>query len=317
MARFFCLFFLFLRIVSFCADFDYAVIGTSPISLFEALYKQAEGNRVVILEAASECGGAWKSITACGIEHVDMGCHEIGSTAELNRFLEVYGGCQITPSKSGSYYFSQGCFELIDHLLKRALHANIPLMLGCKVGSIAFDAKTKTPFLHTTHGVISTSKIVVTPGSSLAIQPSNAQGTPRKFYHLYLLTQDPGPIRFSYRNGSSKGVSRMMNLSSCVGLENTGRQLIVFQTYSEEQFQNPQQLLDDLKKAKLVDPNAYILKTDTYIYEQGPYFQIGRLPPAHHAFFEQLNTSHFNIIARYAPKWETLLKPYAELNINN
>src|SRR5580658_9467362 len=79
----------------FGSDFDFAFVGSSPVLLFEALYKHHLGERIAIFEAASECGGAWKSIDICGVSHVDMGCHEIGSTPALNRFLEEYAGCSM------------------------------------------------------------------------------------------------------------------------------------------------------------------------------------------------------------------------------
>ncbi len=60
-------------------DFDYIVVGSSPFSLFEAIYKRCLGNRVLVVEQGAECGGAWKSITICGVPHVDLGCHEFGA----------------------------------------------------------------------------------------------------------------------------------------------------------------------------------------------------------------------------------------------
>ncbi len=109
----------------FGADFDCAIVGTSPVPLFEALYRHHSGERVLILEAAAECGGAWKSIDICGIAHADMGCHEISSSIDLNRFLEDYAGCSMISCHT-NYYFSNGCFELINNLLKRIRAAGIP-----------------------------------------------------------------------------------------------------------------------------------------------------------------------------------------------
>lgn len=313
------LFLLLVHSFLIAVDFDCAVVGTSPIPLFEALYKHASGQRVLILEAAPECGGAWKSIDICGVRHADMGCHEISSSPELNRFLEEFAGCRILPTTNNTYYFAQGCFELIDHLLKRIAAAGIVLMTNCKVESVTFDLETNSALLHTPKGTFSASKIVVSPGSSFPINPSPSSPptlAPHKFYHLYLLIQDPTPARFSYHAGVTAGVSRVMNLTSCLGLENSGRQLIVLQTHSDQLFGNPKALLDDLKRVKLLDATAYLLQFDTYIYEQGPHFQLGRLPPNQQAFFEVMNTSHFNRILQYASKWKTILKPYAELGIN-
>src|SRR5262245_59254170 len=119
----------------FGADYDSAIVGTSPIPLFEALYRHHSGERVVIFEAAPECGGAWKSIDICGVAHADMGCHHIGSTQDLNRFLEVYGGCSMIACHT-NYYFSKGCFELVGNLMKRIKAAGILLLTNCRVESL-------------------------------------------------------------------------------------------------------------------------------------------------------------------------------------
>lgn len=311
MRRCLCFFALLLQSTLFSVDFDYAVVGTSPFLLFEALYKHASGYRVLILEAANECGGAWKSIEACGVPHVDMGCHEIGSTPELNRFLEEYAGCSLVKTNY-SYYFSEGCFELIDHLLERVSKTNIVLRTNCRLNSVTLDAKAKIASLQTTDGIFTACKIVVTPGSSFVINPAKTaqKNYVREYFHLYFLIQDPTPPRFSYHGGVSAGVSRMMNLTSYAKLANTGRQLIVFQTHTRKQFENHESFLNDLKRTGLIDMGAYLLKTDTYVYEQGPPFQINQLTPEQQSFFELINTSHFNVIGQYAAKWKTVLTPY-------
>jgi len=304
--------FVLFSINLFGADFDCAVIGTSPVSLFEALYRYHSGDRVLILEAAHESGGAWKSIDICGVAHADMGCHEISSSPELNRFLEEYGGCSIISGHT-NYYFSQGCFELIDHLLKRIKAACIPLYNDCRVESVQLDQNKKECMLKTKMGTFTSSKIVVTSSTSFAIDGIATQGRGvHKFYHLYLLLQDPTSPRFSYHSGITSGVSRMMNLTLFVGIGSSGRQLIVLQTYSDQQFDQADLIIADLKKTNLIHPEAVLLQAESYVYEQGPYFQIGHLNQSQQSFFEVLNTSHFNVIGNYAPKWKTKLPPYVE-----
>jgi len=296
----------------FSADYDSAIVGTSPVPLFEALYRHYSGEKVIVLEASSECGGAWKSIDICGVLHADMGCHEISSNPELNRFLEEYAGCNMI-SCNTNYYFSKGCFELVDNLVKRIRSAGIALLTDCKVESVHLDLNKNEGALQTSKGVFTASKIVVTPGSSFEVAgaPAPGRGT-HKFYHLYLLLQDPTPPRFSYHSGMTAGISRMMNLTSFLGLGSEGRQLIVLQTYTDQQFDKAAQIMEDLKKTNLVDAGAYLLKAESYIYEQGPYFQMGLLNPNQQQFFELLNTSHFNIINTYASKWKKAIPPYAE-----
>lgn len=306
------LLFILLTFSLFGADFDCAIVGTSPVPLFEAIYRHHLGQRVLIIEAGAECGGAWKSIDICGIQHADMGCHEISSSPDLNRFLEEYAGCSMISCRT-NYYFSRGCFELVDNLLKRIRAAGIPLYTSCKVETVRLDTQQNMAVLNTSQGVFTATKIIVTPGSSFEIEgrPSPARGS-NKFYHLYLLLQDPTAPRFSYHSGMTSGISRMMNLTSFVGIGPTGRQLIVLQTYSDQIFAKADTLVQDLKRHNLIDSGAYLLKAESYIYEQGPYFPRGQLSATEQTFFDVLNTSHFNVIGTYAPKWKKVLPPYIE-----
>src|SRR5579872_1782734 len=131
--------FLLVHVSLFAVDFDVVVVGTSPFSLFEALYQSHSGKKVLILEQEAECGGAWKSIHICGIPNVDLGCHMIGNNMALKAFLEEYAGCTFVshdnpqePFSSGKselgYYFSKGCYELIDHLLRQIRATDIVLL---------------------------------------------------------------------------------------------------------------------------------------------------------------------------------------------
>jgi hypothetical protein len=306
------LWFFFLFIASlFSADYDCAIVGTSPVPLFEALYRHYSGERVLVLEAAQECGGAWKSIDICGIDHADMGCHDLASTPDLNNFLEEYAGCRMIPSQT-NFYFSKGCFELIGNLLKRIKDAGISLFTGCRVQSVQLDQEKKVACLKTVKGTFTARKIVVTQGSSFEIDGIGRAGAPHKFYHLYLLLQDPTPNRFSSHPRSVAEVSRMMNLTPFLNLAETGRQLIVLQTPSEGALGKADSFVSELKRANLIDPGAYLLKAEPYVYEQGPPFPMSQLRENQKMFFEMLNTSHFNVIANYMPKWSKILPPYRE-----
>jgi hypothetical protein len=296
----------------FGSDFDFAFIGSSPILLFEALYKHHRGEKIAIFEAAERCGGAWKSIDICGIQNVDMGCHEIGSTPSLNSFLERYAGCSMI-SHHEKYYFSKGCSELIENLLKRVRAADIPLFMSCRVNSVALNVEKQEAALETEMGRFTASKLVVTNGTSLTIDGVGAtEKNMQKFYHLYLLIEDPTPQRFFYHSGTSSGLSRVVNLTHCAGMELSGLQMIVLQTHSSEHLEKANLFFEDLKKARLIDSGANLLKVESYIYEQGPYFRMNQLTPSQQAFFELLNTSHFNVINTYAAKWSQVLPPYKE-----
>ncbi len=308
--------FLFLQVCLFATDFDCVIVGTSPFSLFEALYQFHSGKRVLILEEAPSCGGAWKTIDICGIPHADLGCHQIGHDMQLKAFLEEYAGCKIVsmdhpllpfdPAKSpNGWYFSQGCFELIDHLLKLVATTDIVLLTNRKVETVSVDPMQKIATVVTKERAFTTSQLIVTPMSCI----SNPYGK-LKYCHLYLLIQDPTPPRFSYHYGVGSGVSRLMNLTHFVGLSNTGRQLIVVQVHSDQYLANGQMILDALKSQKLVDPSAYILKAEPYVYESGSFYQSSIAQMGAQGIIEMLQTGHIQNLSNYISKWQKALKPY-------
>ncbi len=308
------LLFLLFQLCLCAADFDCIIIGTSPFSLFEALYHSHSGRKVLILEEAFDCGGAWRSIDICGVSHVDMGCHSIGKNGEVKRFLEEYAGCKpIYLDDQQGWYFSQGCFELIDHLMQLIANTDITLCTNCKAESATINAQQKIATVLTKNGAFTTHKLIVTPMSCISFNIEAPQEFKKKgYYHLYLLIQDPTNPKFSYLNGISKGVSRLMNLTSFVGLAGTGRQLIVVQTHEEKGLSRGQTYLDDLKSKKLIDPSAYLIKAETYIYETGAFHQGLIAKMGAQEIVEILQTGHIEGLAKFIPKWKQALKPFKD-----
>lgn len=298
----------------FAADFDVIVVGTSPFSLFEALYQSHSGKRVLILEEASECGGAWKTISICGIPHVDLGCHLASNDPVLGDFLEVYAGCSLVQQEhpklpaepSTHFYFSKGCFELIEHLLHLIAATDIVLLTNTKLESVSFDPSRTFAIAHTQNQNFSTRKFILTPASCFDT-PSFCKS---KYYHLYLLVQDPTPPRFSYHGAMGNGIIRAMNLTCFSGLEGTGQQLIVLQVSHEDAFRNGADLLAVLKNRQLTAAEAYLLRSDPYIYEVGALNQ--KQIAQEQDFFEVLQTGNFGNLVHHVPKWKQVLKPYLE-----
>lgn len=319
------LFLLIFQISIFATDYDCVVVGSSPFSLFEALYQDQSGQKILVLEEAAEFGGAWKGIDVCGIRNVDLGCHQIGNDLNLKNFLEKYAGCTIVsmdhpnqtyhPGNSpNGWYFSRGCYELIENLIKLIAATRIELMNNTRAETIIIDRSQKIAIVQTKTGSFTTKKVIATPMSSFNLEPNSSPQTygKSKHYHLYMLIQDPTPPRFSYQAGIVKGASRMMNLTPFVELAGTGRQLIVIQTYHEQYLANAQMFLDGLKHKNLIDQGAYILETETYIYESGAFHQGLISSSGAQGIIEMLQTGHFQSLSSHIPKWQTVLKPFHE-----
>ena len=309
-------------------DFDVVVIGTSPIPMCEAIYQAFSGKTVLLLDRWPESGGAWKSITACGIPHADMGCHQlVGANIAVKEFLEKRVGCTMVAmekplepcsekQRCPDFYFSKGCYELIHNLERIISKTNIVYLLNHKVDMVVVE---RGQVIVQTNGMSFTAQKVITiPGSYFQVEGVAAtlqKPSASKYWHLYLLVQDGEGPKFSYQNYSFSGISRCMNLTHFVGLTDTGKQLFVFQAYNEAILTQGQAILEDMKRKSLIGASAYIVNTDSYIYEQYPYNTSWyyQLAPEARIYFEILDTSAFGSFSRYLSKWEQSIPLFKEL----
>ncbi len=320
--KYFWLFFLFAGALCAEVDYDCIVVGTSPTSLFEAIYQTCLGKKVLVVEKATECGGAWKSITICGIEHADMGCHEFGNAERVKKFLEEYAGCTIVPNApthhsvrdNWGFYPSRGCYELIHNLELLMQKLGTVLLLNSSLESVFIDHARKIAEVRVNGVHLTTSKIIVTNGAEIILENPecrNFSSSPKKtrYPHLYLLISDPTASRFTYINTPNDKASRAMNMTRFVGLEGSGMQLIVFQVHNETFLGYGEHFLYQLKLKQLVDSNAKILQTDQYIYEQAVFNQtsLNQFP------FEFIATGHIGLIDNFLPKWKRVLRPWKEI----
>lgn len=312
---------LFFSISLFGVDYDCILIGTSPFSLFEALYQYKTGKKVLILEESSVCGGAWKGIEICGLTNVDLGCHHIGADFELKTFLETYAGCHIVsmdhpqdpfdPGNSpNGWYFSKGCYQLIENLLMQIRETNIVLLTEEKAENALIDKGGKIVTVQTKTNSFTTYKLILTPMSSIALNhsPQLEKSAKTHYYHLYLLIQDPTPPCFTYQKSKIRGISRIMNLTHFVDLAHTGRQLVVVQTQKEQLLHDPEAILEMLKKEHWLDESAYILRAEPYIYESGTFYQGLIQQTGAQGMVELLQTGHLRNLTKYIPKWEKAFK---------
>ncbi len=308
-------FLFFFHLTLFATDFDCILVGTSPFSLFEALYQSQLGKKVLILEEANTCGGAWKSLTICGIPNVDLGCHQIGKNLELKTFLEEYAGCKLVcidnphllfnpETCQGGYYFSQGSFELIHNLLKRIEKTDIVLRTNHKVDRVFIDLPQKIATVHTENQTFTTSKLIVTPMSSFDIFPYSFSFPKTNHYHLYLLIQDATAFRFTYLQKVGYGMKRIMNLTPFVNLIDPNQQLIAIQTHDAKNLSNPDFFLDVFKKLNLIDTTALLLQSEPYIYETGSFYTEMIEKMGAEEIVEVLQTGNFANLVRYLDRWK-------------
>jgi len=309
-------------------DYDYVFIGTSPIPMIEATYRAQTGARVLMLEAGHVVGGAWQAIDICHIHNVDMGCHQIGYDQQMRRFLETYIGCKLVamndPYGSGTTlhssdngaYFSHGCHELMTNLSHLAQASGVTILLDHKLQSIHLDFDREVAEIKTNNKSFTVAKLIVTPHSDIVIE--NFPNLPKPQYskhpHLYLLVTDPTPMRFTYINGFCKGISRAINLTAFLPeLEGTDQQLIAIQTHDTKCVTSASQFLAEFIKRDFLDPSAFIITAESYVYNQ-PHFNFCEIQNAHpnaRLFFELLPTDAIWNLSQHIKKWEKVFTPFA------
>jgi len=78
-------------------QFDVAIIGSGPISLFEAIHQAQQGKSVAIIEEKDNLGGAWTSVEYEPGHRYEIGCHIWDINKEAYRFVEEYLGEKLKP----------------------------------------------------------------------------------------------------------------------------------------------------------------------------------------------------------------------------
>lgn len=306
------------------ADFDVAIVGTSPVSLLEAIYHVYSNERVLIIEADEVLGGAWKSIDVCGIAHVDLGCHLIGSDQKLKTFFETYFGCdfvcldhfmeRMDPNHarcSNGYYFSGGCHELISKLSSVIDGCDNAVLVQNRLESVFFDLERGCVDLKMSGLHLTVKKLIVTPASQFHVDHpgfDNARSSRHKIDHLYVLLEEEGPVRFTYQNGITSGMFRAMNLTPFLEMSEGNTQLIVIQTNGNAGVGDLDRFLDALKSKGLLTEKARALTVDTYSYSQSLVNTIA-MKEVGGPLIEVLDSSSFSGMSRYLDKWTSVLRP--------
>jgi hypothetical protein len=323
---YFFFFSLIFLIQGFCTvDFDCVFVGSSPFCLLEAIYQSKMGKKVVVIEKESQCGGAWQTISVCGIPDVDLGCHEIGADAELELFLKNCLGCRLVsldrpldPFTTENecpqgFYFSKGCSELIEKIQELIRKTDVSLWLDTQI--LEVEIEQDVALVKTNRGNLTTDKIFATQMSAFSIREQE-KFFPREdlkkesFYHFYFLVEDPIPPSFSYTSESIPKAQRAMNLTHFTCLSGTGRHLLIVQTRSKTA--NGEELFYALQKQRLVSDKAILLDQEFREYQRFRSIQnvIHRLNQGE-KFFHFLETTRLEHFSQYIPKWKEVLEPLA------
>ena len=75
--------------------YDFVVVGTSPIAITEAIFLQSQGKKVLLIDDASDFGGAWKTVHYASIPEIEIGCHIWDVEKRVTSFLDEFYGLEL------------------------------------------------------------------------------------------------------------------------------------------------------------------------------------------------------------------------------
>ena len=160
-----------------------------------------------------------------------------------------------------------------------------------------------------------TSQVVLSNNSDIEIENPQSrmmQSQRVQLYpHIYLLIDDPTPVRFNYRTLSINGATRAMNVTPFIGLES--QQLIALQVSNSGCFDLGEIYLAELKKQGLIDIQATLVDQESITYKQVLLNRtlLHPLGDRVRQFVEFIDTSHICNISLHIDRWKRVLKPWS------
>ena len=111
-------------------QFDFAIVGSSPLMILQAILLVGYGKKVCILEQSSQYGGAWKKIKLPDGSYSEVACHLIESFPYVYSYLEAISGVPFVPlsNKPVRVFRSGFSFPYSNKLI--SLLSYIRLLLG-------------------------------------------------------------------------------------------------------------------------------------------------------------------------------------------
>ncbi|MEQ8228960.1 MAG: FAD-dependent oxidoreductase [Rhodospirillales bacterium] len=208
-------------------DFDWAVVGGSPLAMAKAAYLSAAGYKVVLIDERERLGGAWGDLTVFNLAAVQRSTHILTPNQRGYRFIENVLGQRLIemdpqpicldaktgerhpypmddkPFKNfagyeGTVRFLAGGSRNFVNDLAAANHVHgTDIQLGTTVNAITFrDSGTELSLNDGRR--LTASRVALTQGSAVAIY-----GTPERMlynphvymnYSLFLLVEAEAPI---------------------------------------------------------------------------------------------------------------------------
>ncbi len=101
--------------------YDSVIIGTSPVSILEALYRSEQGEKILLVDQASSIGGAWRTVNCFGLDGVETSPHILLPNRIAYRILREKIGVKLTPVVPEPVYIIGNKKRSLKHLGKERM----------------------------------------------------------------------------------------------------------------------------------------------------------------------------------------------------
>lgn len=216
--------------------YDDVVLGSSPVSMVEALYHARRGRRVLLVEQKSVLGGAWSMIDTLGLRRIENGCHLLTpADEEVYAFLETALGMELHPLAPQPFavregrvtlrnehmvyrYPRRGTVEMVGALQHRLQEAGCHILTRSALTEATYDPAASAPLrltLSTGHR-LRAGHLVLTGFTQLRAvralrEAIDLSGSAETVHHIFFLVASREERRFTCVHLPQEPVIRLAN----------------------------------------------------------------------------------------------------------
>lgn len=285
-------------------DFDWAVIGSSPLSMAKAAYLSAAGYRTVLIDERERIGGAWGDLTVFGLAAVQRSTHILTPNQRGYRFIEEVLGQRLIEMTPQPIYLDAAAGERQTYPAARKPFNNFAeyegtvrslaggsrgfvndlavanqahgtdIRLATTVNTITF--RTDGVDLSLNNGAhLTASKVALTQGSAVAVYgtPELTLYNPHMFlnYSMFLLVNAKPPVIPFVHFTNHTFVREFQDITADTPGVGADQRLWVFRLSrdfvdGERHGYSVDRLIDDLETFAIIRPGTRVISSSLQTY---------------------------------------------------
>ena len=127
--------------------YDSIIIGSSPVSILEAIYRAEQNDRVLLVEKAPGLGGAWRTEPCFGLRGVEVSPHVMLPNRYAYRIISEKLGVAMKPMLPPPVYIINGRKRKLQYLNAERVYREIATLKG-RVGYVQKSVRLLASIYH-------------------------------------------------------------------------------------------------------------------------------------------------------------------------